>query len=75
MRTQPQAKAYRVVNKQTGAVVFESNNLVVADRRAEKLGPDFAFAFNYEVNQHPAKFVGMVEEGGEMFALYSGVAL
>lgn len=62
-------KAYQVLNAQ-GAQVWETNNLVAAYNRADRIGG--TVKFNYEVNKSAAQFIGMTQDG---FALYSGVQL
>lgn len=44
-------KAYQVKHIKTGVIVWETNNLPAACRKADKLGADYEVAFNYEVNK------------------------
>ena len=44
-------KTYQVRNTQTGAIVWETNNLPAACRKVDRLGTGFELVFNYAANQ------------------------
>lgn len=49
--TRTALKAYRVVCSATGAVVWQTNSLLAAYRKIDKLGDGYELAFNYEFNR------------------------
>lgn len=50
IETEKHMKAYQVRNTQTGAIVWETNNLPAACRKVDRLGAGFELVFNYGVN-------------------------